>query len=77
MTSTCVPRRGPGRLRREPGENGQRERRRLAGAGLRDADEVVPREDRRDGGGLDRRGLGVAGFLHGLQNFGIKAKCAK
>jgi hypothetical protein len=77
ITSTRVPRRWPGGQRGEPGEHGQRERRRLARAGLRDADEVVPGENRRDGGGLDRRGLGVAGVLHGVQNFGVKAKAAK
>ena len=71
----CSPPRA--RLRRELGENRQRERRRLARARLRDADEVVAREDRRDGGGLDRRRLGVTGFRDRPQNFGIKAKNAE
>ena len=61
MTRTLVPRRWP-RLRRQLGQDGQRERRRLARAGLRDANEVVSRDDRRDGGGLDGRRLGVTGF---------------
>jgi hypothetical protein len=65
------------RWRSEPGENGQRECRRFSRAGLGDADEVMPGEDRRDGGGLDRGGFGVAGVLHGVQNFGVKAKVAK
>ena len=65
------------RLRRQLGEDGQRERRRLAGAGLSDADEVVPRDDRRDGGGLDGRRLRVTGFRDRPQNFGIKAKSVK
>ena len=52
------------RLRRlllqvEAGEDRQRERRGLAGAGLREADHVAAREQRRDGRGLDR-GTGVS-----------------
>ena len=44
----------------------QRERGGLAGAGLRDADEVVTGDDRRNGGGLDGRRFGVTRFLDGL-----------
>ena len=43
----------------EPVEDRQRERGGLAGAGLRDADEVAACEDQRDGVGLDRGGGGV------------------
>ena len=38
----------------EPGQDRQRERRRLAGAGLRQPDHVATRQQRRDGRGLDR-----------------------
>jgi hypothetical protein len=65
------------RLRRQLGKDGQRERRRLARAGLRDPNEVVTRDDRRNGGGLDGRRLRVTGFRDRPSNFGIKAKCAK
>ena len=65
------------RRRGELREDGQREGRRLARARLRDADEVVPRDDRRDGGGLNRRRFGVTGIRHRLQNPGIKAKLSK
>ena len=43
----------------EPVEDRERERGGLAGAGLRDADEVAAGEDQRDGVGLDRGGGGV------------------
>ena len=67
----------PRGLRRELGEDGQGERGCLARASLRDADEVVPRENRRDGRGLNGSRLGVAGFLHGFENVGIEAKETK
>ena len=58
-------------------EDWQGERRRLARACLRDADQVVTFEDQRDGGGLDRSRLGVTGFLNGFENVGIEAEGAK
>ena len=68
----------PGRERRgQFGQNGQSEGGGLAGARLGDADEVVARQNWRDGGGLNRRRLRIAGFLHGGQYFGIKAKAAE
>ena len=48
----------------EPGEDRQRERRGLAGAGLCEPDDVAALEERRDGRGLDRGGRLVAGGLH-------------
>ena len=50
------------RLRRQFGKDGKRERRRLARAGLRDTNQVLSSNDRRNGGGLDGRRLRVAGF---------------
>jgi hypothetical protein len=47
-------------LGRDLGEQGQPERRGLAGAGLRDADDVPPVEQGGDRGALDVRGLGEA-----------------
>ena len=64
-------------LRREFGQHGQRERRRLASARLGDADEIVTGDDWRDGGSLNGRRLGVTGFLNGLEDFFVEAKCAK
>ena len=58
-------------------EHWQRERGGLARAGLRDADKIVPRDDRRDGGGLNGRWFGVTGFGDGLQNLGIQAEDLK
>jgi len=46
-------------MRGEALQDGQRERGGLAGAGLRDADEVAALEQERDRLGLDRRGDGV------------------
>ena len=45
----------PRRSRRQPLQQRQREGRRLAGAGLGRAQHVAALQDRRDGGGLDRR----------------------
>ena len=58
-------------------EDRQRERRRLAGAGLRDADEIVAREDLRDGRRLDGRRLRVTGFLDCFENIGAEIESAK
>ena len=55
------------------GQDRQRERRGLAGAGLREADDVGARQQRRDGGGLDRRGRLVADVGDGLQHRGGSA----
>jgi hypothetical protein len=48
-------------------QHGQRERRRLAGAGLCAGKEVMAREDGRNGLGLDGGGGVVALFANGLQ----------
>ena len=73
-----MPRRWPSLHRRgELRQDRQNERRRLSRAGLRDADEIVPREDVRDGRGLDGSRLGVTGFLDRLQNLGGKIECSK
>ena len=45
----------------------QRERGRLAGAGLRQPDDVAALQQRRDGRGLDRRGVLVAEVAQGLE----------
>ena len=50
----------------------QHERRRLAGARLRDADDIVSGENVRDGCDLDRSRLGVTRVVHGLQEPGAK-----
>ena len=68
----------------EPVEDRKRERGGLAGAGLRDADEVASGEDDRNGVGLDRGGGGVlllskgtgdrlceAEFVEGVQNITV------
>jgi hypothetical protein len=44
----------------------QHESRRLASAGLCNADDVASSEHLRDGGSLDRRWLGVTGFIDGF-----------
>ena len=73
-----MPRRGAGADRAASlREDRQREGRRLAGARLRDADQVVPREDLRNGRSLDGRRLGVTGFLDGFENVGIETEGAK
>ncbi len=48
----------------------QGEARRLAGAGLRAAHDVVAGQDDGNGLGLDRGGFGVAGIMHGPEDFG-------
>ena len=48
-------------------QDGQREGRRLAGAGLGDAQHVAALEQRRNGACLDRRGGGVLGSVQGTQ----------
>ena len=53
-----VPRRGH-RLRRQALQNGQREGRSLAGAGLGDAEQIAPGEKMRNGLSLDGRRLGI------------------
>ena len=52
--------------RRQPRQNGQREGRGLAGAGLGNANQIVPGDDWRDGGDLNRRRFGVTRFFDGL-----------
>ena len=59
------------------GEHREHKRRRLAGTGLRDADEVVTLHDLRDGRRLDVRGFCVARFLEGFQNVGSETESAK
>ena len=58
-------------------EDGQHKRRRLSSAGLRNADEVMSREYRRDSRSLYGSGFRVASFLDGFEDLGIKAKRAK
>jgi hypothetical protein len=53
------------------------ERRRLAGAGLRLADDVLARHQHGNGLGLDGRGLFEAQFINGLQDFGGQAEFGK
>ena len=54
-------------LRGEVLQHGQRERRRLAGAGLGDAQHVAALQQRGNGARLDRRGHGVLGGVEGTQ----------
>jgi hypothetical protein len=54
--------------------DGQHERRRLAGAGLGDAEHIVPFHDDRDGLLLDGRWLGVAGLGDRRQQAGLKGE---
>ena len=58
-------------------QNRQNESSRFSGAGLRDADDIVSRENERDRRDLDRSWLGVAGVIDGLQDLGGKIECAK
>jgi len=62
---------------RELREDRQDKGGRFAGAGLCDANEVVPGENLRDGGGLDGSRLGVAGVPDGFEDVGLEAKVAK
>jgi hypothetical protein len=66
-----------GRVRAELRENGQRERRGLAGAGLRTADDVLAGEDQRNGAQLDGRRLDVTHRLDAFENFLGKSECGK
>ena len=59
------------------GEDGQGECGRLAGARLGNANQVATGENLGNGLCLNRRRLGVAGFLDGFQDVGIKAKVTK
>jgi hypothetical protein len=59
--------RGRRRLRHEALQDGQGERRGLARACLREAEEVAPFEQRADRALLDRRGRLVAGFVDRAQ----------
>ena len=61
----------------EPVEDRQRERGGLAGAGLRDADEVAAGEDQRDGVGLDRGGGDVLLFSKGAGDRLCEAEVVK
>ena len=56
------------RAARELRQNRQNKSGGFSRAGLRDADDIVPRENERDGRDLDRSRLGVTGVLNGLQN---------
>ena len=64
---------GSGELRQDR----QNERGRLARARLRDADEVVSRQNGRDRRRLNRSRLGVASFLDGFENWRRKLQSAK
>ena len=68
---------GRTRLAGEAVEDRQREGRGLAGAGLRDADEVAPCEQERDGLGLDRGGGDVALFGEGAEDRLCEAEFVK
>ncbi len=57
----------------QDGEHGQHECGGLAGAGLRDAQDVAPRQHVRDGLFLDRRGLGVASGSDGGEHLVAQA----
>ena len=63
-----------GRRRGQPFEQRQHERRRLAGAGLRDADDVAAGEDHGNRLRLDRRRLDVAFFLERLRELRTEAE---
>ncbi|KAG0934333.1 hypothetical protein G6F31_016130 [Rhizopus arrhizus] len=58
--------------RHQPVQDGQCERGRLAGAGLRGAHDIAPFHHDGDGLGLDGRGDRVAGFGDGLQQQGVQ-----
>ncbi len=58
-------------------QDGQDERCRLSRACLRDSDQIVPGENERDRGHLNRGRFGVAGFLHGFENLRGKIESAK
>ena len=58
-------------------ENGQRESRRLAGAGLRAADDVLALQDQRNGAELDRRRFDVPHRLDAFEDRARKAKFTK
>jgi len=73
---------GPGHQRaatpaRQDVDHRQYEAGRLAGAGLRDPDNVFHHQNGRDGLGLDRRGLGVAGGFYRLQQLVGEAEIGK
>ena len=61
---------GPLARQVEPAEERQCEGRRLAGSGLRLAEDVSPGEERWDGSGLDRRRSFVADFLDCVEDLG-------
>src|ERR1700741_4702984 len=58
-------------------QDGQNESGCLSRARLRDADEIVPGQNVRDRGDLNRSRFGVTGFLDRLENLGGKMKSAK
>ncbi len=68
---------GPGTTAFKQGQHGQHERRRLAGAGLRDADNVLLFKDMRDGLRLNIGGLGVTGSRDRIDHLGGKAEPGK
>ncbi len=67
----------PGAARLQKRQHRQRERRRLAGAGLGDAQDVPPGKHMGNGFGLDRRRLGVTGRGDGLQTFSLSPRSEK
>jgi hypothetical protein len=64
-------------LHHQPLEQRQHERRRFSRPRLRDADQVAPREEVRDRGGLDGGGLGVAEVGDGLEKLRAEPECRK
>jgi hypothetical protein len=65
---------GAGAAGGEAVQHRQGEARRLAGAGLRDADDVAALEQHGDGAGLDRGGVHIAGIGDGTLNLLAQAK---
>src|SRR5205823_10092598 len=63
--------------RRQLHQNRPNESRGFSGAGLRDANDIISRENVRDRRDLDRSWLGVAGVMNSLQDFRGKIKRTK
>src|SRR5438270_4086537 len=63
--------------RRQLHQNRPNESGGFSGAGLRDANDIISRENMRDRRDLDRSRLGIAGVLNSLQDFGGKIKRTK
>ena len=64
----------PGAAAGQDVDHGEREGRRLAGAGLGATEQVAAHEHIGDGFFLDRCGLGITGFFHRLEDLGAEAQ---